>query len=178
MQSLGELAKHYQKNEQAIRRAFKVMLKLNRLKLGQDYKKENFKDNKHFTYLIDQKKFDEHYRKIDRRFEEQFAVSSDIKTDIKKPESDNQVISNDIRDDYIGTLKDQLHKKDGQIESLNDQNKDLQKSLGLEKQLNIMLNQELTKFLPQGKDKNPINATEGEIKNEPEITYHPEVERR
>ncbi len=165
MQTLGELAKHYQKNEQAIRRAFKVMMKLNKLTLGKDYVKENYKDSKHFTYLIDPEKFDEHYREISRRFDGPVDIksdnenpASDIKSDIK---TENQVISNDIKDDYIGTLKTQLAFKDKQIEAL-------QESVKLKEELNIALNNKLINYLPEGKNEKKENVeyvpVEGEFK--------------
>ena len=150
MLTIGELAKHYKNDEQAVRRAFKVMVKLNKLKLEQDYFKRNYKDDKHFTYEIDQDKFDKHYKGLSERLEPPSDIEPDIKseaidikTDIKNPEADiksnEPVISSDIKDRYIASLETQMDRKDQQIEHL-------QESVKLKDNLVIALNNQLLRL--------------------------------
>lgn len=147
MLTIAELAKHYDKSEQTIRRAFKVMVKLNKLKSDEDYTKRNFKDDRHFVYEIEPGKFDEHYKAIAKRIDSQFETPSDIKPDIRTDNKNNEsdmkteepVISSDIKDRYIASLEVQMDRKDKQIEHL-------QESVKLKDHLVIALNQQVLRL--------------------------------
>lgn len=178
LQTLGDLAKHYKKNEQAIRRAFKRMVRANQLEFDKDYIKSGYKDEKHFVYLVNPQRFHEYYQEtiIGRP-----AILGDLENEIKGSaetpvadiESDNSLnhtdikkparaisaeTHGDIKDDYIATLKTQLEMKDGQIQALQD-------SLKTKDDLVVALNTQLLR-LTEGK-KTDIKDQESNIRYEP-----------
>jgi len=162
MQTIAELAKHYQKSEKAIRYAFKHMVKLNQLKKDADYQIVDFKDDQHFRYLIDPGRFDALFKDPKNQTKaEQFDTQKiDISTKL-----DNKNNDSGIKDDYIETLKTQLEVKDNQIEQL-------QESVKMKDQLNEKLNHALL-LLTQPKESReeikyePIDA---EFENTPKTT--------
>jgi len=170
MLTIAELAKNYDMSEQAVRRAFKVLVKLNKLKFGQDYFKRNFKDDKHFVYEIDPRKFETHYTSFAHQLGGHIAAPTEPKSDIKNEnqgqsdiKSKDPLISTDIKDRYINTLETQMERKDIQI-------KHLQESVKLKDDLVIALNTRLLRLpepKPQPEDQSKTGQSETTLSEEP-----------
>lgn len=142
--TLRELESRFVESERVVRHAFKGLIKSNKLKKGEDFFIENYKDDRHFIYKINPERVAEVAEELTPIPDhEQVSVNQADNQRLTKPEfgqqTDNQSVNNsnhpvnqlvnqDILLKQLDVKDEQIQEKDQQIKRLQEDNMELKQT--------------------------------------------------